>query len=174
MEYIFDCELALRYLKPVKVSVYENKVFQLMSAWLGFEKESCFHKLKIVQTLFYKQMDFNRKKIYIQHLFHNRWIIESADFLKGDPCNIFTYSPKHSDPKIVCHSNLSPSLIEQLQSTVLPSPVREQVTILDIQLASDSNEKAILGHYISDLEPLSRISSTYEISEVLRKYNAKS
>ena len=37
----------------------------------------------------------------------------------------------------------------------LPSPVRDQVTILDIHLASDSNEQAISDHYIFDLETLS-------------------
>ena len=36
----------------------------------------------------------------------------------------------------------------------LPSPVRDQVTILDNHLASDSNEQAISDHYIFDLETL--------------------
>ena len=34
----------------------------------------------------------------------------SADDLKENVCNSSKYSPKYSDPKIVCHSNLSPSL----------------------------------------------------------------
>ena len=43
-------------------------------------------------------------------------------------------------------------------------PVRDQVTFLDIQLASDSNEQTILGHHILNMETLSGISSIYEIS----------
>ena len=51
----------------------------------------------------------------------------------------------------------------------LPSPVRDQVTILDNHLASDSNEQAISDHYIFDLETFSGISSTHEISREVQE-----